>query len=162
MRGKSRPRQIFTILVLLLLGLTAVANAQTPAEMRSGVLNTMVVIKTEFGLRSGFFVDHDLIATTYHAIYDAKDASVWSFSTRKQFHVSGVAIDAHHDLAILRINGSNDSYLSCGNRNSGSPAYVVGNENEGEKKGWLLKSAAGNPDEFLVIILIKNYMFLYS
>ena len=157
MRGKNRPRQLFTILVPLLLWLTVVANAQTAKEIRRGVLNSMVVIETKFGRRSGFFVDHDLIATTYHVIYHAEDVSGWSFSTKEQFHISGAAaIDPHRDLAILRINGYNYSYLRCGDRNSGSPAYVVGNEHGGEKGGWLLKSVAGNPDEFLVTIPIAR------
>lgn len=157
MRCQNRPRQFFTILVLLLLGLTAVANAQTAEETRRSVLNAMVVIETEFGRRSGFFVDHDLIATTYHVIYQAEGVSAWSFSTKERFHIAGaVAIDADRDLAILRINGENPSYLSCGDRNSGSRAYVVGNEHEGEKKGWLLKNVTGNPDEFLVTIPIAR------
>lgn len=157
MRRKNSPRQLFTILVPLLLWLTVVANAQTAKEIRRGVLGSMVVIETEFGRRSGFFVAPNLIVTTYHVIYHAERVSGWSFSTKEQFHIFGaVAIDAHRDLAILRINGSNPSYLSCGDRNSGSPAYVVGNEHEGEKRGWLLRSAAGNPDEFLVTIPIAH------
>ena len=157
MRCKNRPRQLFTILVPLLLWLTVVANAQTAKEIRRSVLGSMVVIETEFGRRSGFFVAPNLIATTYHVIYHAERVSAWSFSTKEQFHIFGaVAIDADRDLAILRINGSNYSYLRCGDRNSGTQAYVVGNEHGGEKGGWRLKSVAGNPDEFLVTIPIAR------
>ena len=157
MRCKNRPRHLFTILVPLLLWLTVVANAQTAKEIRRSVLGSMVVIETEFGRRSGFFVAPNLIATTYHVIYHAERVSAWSFSTKEQFHIFGaVAIDADRDLAILRINGSNYSYLRCGDRNSGTQAYVVGNEHGGEKGGWRLKSVAGNPDEFLVTIPIAR------
>lgn len=151
MKYKNRPRQLFTILVLLLLWLTTVANAQITEYIRQSTLGSMVVIQTEFGTRSGFYVASDLIATNYHVVYRAQSIAARNFKTNGYIQVYGaVAIDPHRDLVILKVASPNYSYLRPIYSPSESKGYVVGNQDKGAGKGRIFKDAAGNSDEFLI------------
>ena len=151
MKYKNRTKHYLVTLVFLLLWLPTVTNAQTTDSVRQNALGAMVVIQTEFGSRSGFYVAPDLIATNYHVIHLAQNIKARNFRTNEHIQVSGVvAIDSDQDLAILKVPRPNYFFLSLAPSGPGSKGYVVGNQDKGEGKGWIFKNEEINSNEFLI------------
>ena len=79
---------------------------------------------------SGFFIDSTgRLVTNYHVIEDASSAIVKT-SDGGFYEVNGtLAVDEEHDLAILKVVGSNFAYVSLGDSDAvsiGDKVYAVG------------------------------------
>jgi Trypsin-like peptidase domain len=79
---------------------------------------------------SGFFIDSTgRMVTNYHVIEDASSAIVKT-SDGGFYQVDGtIAVDEKHDLAILKVAGSNFAYLPLGDSNTvsvGQKVYAIG------------------------------------
>lgn len=104
----NKTRGYFTILLLLLVCATTVANAQSEKERIERIaFNSAVFITATIGGRtltgSGFFVAPNLIATNYHVIHQATEVKAFDAATKQEFRIEGAtAIDAYRDLAILK------------------------------------------------------------
>jgi len=72
-------------------------------ELKDPRFNSVVIVKTEGGLGSGFFISNDEILTNYHVIENAKVISVIDKFNKRS---SAVVIkkDLKRDLALLKTN----------------------------------------------------------
>jgi hypothetical protein len=81
-------------------------------------------------LGSGFFISNSVIATNAHVIGGASSGSVKLAGGSRKMQILGtIAVDAHADLALLRVDGSAPP-LTLGSSTSlavGDNVYVVGN-----------------------------------
>lgn len=136
MRHKNRFGQCFIVCLLILCCVTAVAEALSDWQKQK-VLNTTVLIETDIGIGSGFYIDSDLVATGLHLIAGAKSVRAYAYGERdKDIGVAGVtAFDANRNLAILKVNVSGSSLpLSHSDATqSGERVYVVGYSADGSK-----------------------------
>ena len=86
------------------------------------------------GVGSGFFVQHDQIATNFHVIAGASRGTAKLVG--KPYDVEGItASDVENDLAILKVSDSNVQPLSSGDSDAvqlGDTVYVSGNPKESE------------------------------
>lgn len=104
----NKTRGYFTILLLLLVCATTVANAQSEKERIERIaFNSAVFINATIGGRtltgSGFFIAPNLIATNYHVIHQATEVKAFDAATKQEFRIEGAtAIDSYRDLAILK------------------------------------------------------------
>ena len=130
MKHKNKSGQHFTVWVLLLFYATTVANALTDRQVEQRAFGSMVFIKTNFALGSGFFVAHDLVATNYHVIKGAEYVTGRDSATGSTFIIEGAtAIDPRRDLAILKVRNFSGSPLSFGNSDTiqrGDTVYAAG------------------------------------
>ena len=127
----NKTRGYFTILLLLLVCATTVANAQSEKERIERIaFNSAVFIKAGKYIGSGFFVAHNLIATNYHVIKGATNVQAFDAATREWFAIEGAtAIDPYYDLAILKTRNFSGNPLTLGNSDkieSGDTVYVAG------------------------------------
>lgn len=110
----NKTRGYFTILLLLLVCVTTVANAQSEKEwIESRAFKSTVLITASgegwSGTGSGFFVAPNLIATNYHVIHKATKVEAFYAATEQWIDIEGAtAINGHRDLAILK-TGSDPS-----------------------------------------------------
>jgi S1-C subfamily serine protease len=108
--------------------------ALTTAEVAKKVSPSVVVIegKTESGdvLGSGFIVSKDgKIVTNLHVIRDMKTATVQLATGQIVDAISVLATDEVHDLAIVKVAGSDYAALELGNSDAltlGEPVVIVG------------------------------------
>src|ERR1035438_3492718 len=123
------------ICFLLLLPFTAFGQtALTTTQIAKKVSPSVVVIngKTDSGdvLGSGFIVSKDgKIVTNLHVIRDMETATVQLASGRIVDTLSILATDEIHDLAIVKVAGSDFATLELGNSDTltlGEPVVVVG------------------------------------
>ena len=84
------------------------------------------------GFGSGFFVQHDQIATNFHLIAGASRGTAKLFG--KPYDIEGItASDVENDLAILKVSDSNVQPLPLGDSDAvqlGDTVYVSGNLKE--------------------------------
>jgi S1-C subfamily serine protease len=142
----------------------SVAFGQVPlttAQIAKRVSPSVVVIqgKTYSGdvLGSGFIISKDgKIATNFHVVRNMRSASV-ELADGKSFNsVSVLATDERHDLAIIKIAGSNLSILELGNSDAltvGEPVVAVGTPRglEGTVTAGILSSVRDAGDGFKVL-----------
>lgn len=127
----------FIALVLLLAVSIPIANAQTPQQIRKKASASTVLLEMKdarnnpTGQGSGFFVANGLIATNYHVIKEASRGTAKLVHDQTSFEIEGyTAIDAEHDLAILKVANLNTPPLSLGNSDTveiSETVYTVGN-----------------------------------
>ena len=109
----NKTRGYFTILLLLLVCATTVANAQSEKKRIEGIaFKSTVYIEVsgvtasgeKWGARgSGFLVAPNLIATNYHVIHQATKVTAFYAATGQEIDIEGAtAINAYRDLAILK------------------------------------------------------------
>ena len=127
----NKTRGYFTILLLLLVCATTVANAQSEKERIERIaFNSAVFIRAGNYIGSGFFVAHNLIATNYHVIKGATNVQALDAATEEWFAIEGAtAIDPYYDLAILKTRNFSGNPLTLGNSDkikSGDTVYVAG------------------------------------
>jgi hypothetical protein len=67
--------------------------------------NSVVKIKTDSGLGTGFFVDENTIATNYHVIKDSRNFAAQDSSMRWYTLGEKVYGDPLHDLALITVHG---------------------------------------------------------
>jgi S1-C subfamily serine protease len=123
-----------TLTVLLTLALAcALVTAQdlSPAQINEKYSQATVLIKTDIGAGSGFFVSPDgLIATAYHVIANARQLAVKTASGDIYDHVLLVASDERRDIAVLKIAGSDLHFVELENLDDvkvGEHVTVIGN-----------------------------------
>ena len=96
MKAKRKGTNISFTENVLKHSIVRVSSASSEKYLRSG--RSLV--------RSGFFVESDLILTTLHGIADALFISVENVSTNTEFPVEGVvAYDLNYDLVLLKVAG---------------------------------------------------------
>ncbi len=95
------------VLVHTVLVLNA-AHALTPDKIAARAIPSIVLIKTDSGLGTGFVVSSDgLIATNLHVIGDAQQASVTLADEREFTDIEVINFDIAHDLIVLRVTAKN-------------------------------------------------------
>ena len=88
------------------------------------------------GFGSGFFVQHDQIATNFHVIAGASRGTAKLVGKPATYAIEGItASDVENDLAILKVSDSNVQPLPLGDSDAvqlGDTVYVSGNPKESE------------------------------
>ena len=88
------------------------------------------------GFGSGFFVQHDQIATNFHVIEGSSRGKTKLVGKATTYVVEGItASDVENDLAILKVSNSNVQPLPLGDSDAvqlGDTVYVSGNPKESE------------------------------
>lgn len=128
----TRAKISYTVLTLLLLCRSTVANALSPQEIAKNAFNSTVLLVMEdangqpFGLGSGFFVDTNQIATNLHVVEGAAGGYAKLVGKKKKHDLSGItAIDAERDLVILEIKELTDGTLIDPESNLFSKLFVM-------------------------------------
>jgi S1-C subfamily serine protease/Tfp pilus assembly protein PilF len=134
--------QSLTLLLFLSIGSALLVSAQT---VRKGELSARQIAQRTFPsvvvlvaedrsgdkyLGSGFFVDHDVVATNYHVIKGATKIAARSVGQKRVYQVSILSTDEESDLALLKLDGAiaRPLPLARGNRIAvGDVVYVAGN-----------------------------------
>src|SRR5262249_30804277 len=102
------------------------ASALTPAQIAEKALPSVVMIKTENIIGTGFVVWQDgRIATNLHVIAGAHQAEVSMSDGRKFDKVDVLAVDKAHDLAVLRVPATGLVPLALGDSQSVKPGERV-------------------------------------
>lgn len=79
----------------------------TPAQIAEAATPSVVLIKVPNGLGSGFVVSTDgRVATNLHVIRGAREATIVSADGKEFKNVELLAMDAAHDIVVLRIVGA--------------------------------------------------------
>ena len=133
---ENKIRQFLSLVILVgfLFSSSAIADEQTRREIDKQTRQATVLIVTEHGQGSGFYVRKDLIATNYHVIEDARNrptAIKYKREGQQRFTPvkSVLGYDQLRDLAILEVSTSSVSPLVLGDSNSVQPpdtVYVAG------------------------------------
>ena len=136
MKRKNRFGQYFIVCLLILCCVTTVAEALSNWQ-KQNALNATVLVETDIGIGSGFYIESNLIATGLHLIAGATSVSAYAYGDRgKDIRVKGVtAFDANQNLAILKVDVSLPSLpLSQSDvPQSDELVYVVGYSADGGK-----------------------------
>jgi len=103
----------------------------TTNEMLAHVGKATVLITTEIGHGSGFFISEDgYIITNNHVIEDDGEIEVkLSYANNKELSVNIIHMDKEHDLALLKADGIGFNCLQKAEINSykvGGEAYAIG------------------------------------
>ena len=111
MKPRINAGRHFTVLVIALFCLAALAHAMPESEIERQALNGTVFVKTEnisqtnIGYASGFFVAPDRIVVPYHVIVGANSAEWRNAADGPWFEIEGVtAMDPDQNLAILAVS----------------------------------------------------------
>jgi hypothetical protein len=81
-------------------------SALTPAQIAERTTPSVVLIRVPAGLGSGFAVAKDRIATNWHVISGANDATIVTSDGKEWKHIEVMAVDPQRDLAVLRVVGA--------------------------------------------------------
>ena len=127
----------FIGLVLFLFCEITAVNAQSPQQIAQKALASTVLLVMEdangqpLSLGSGFFVRNGQVATNLHVVKGASRGYAKLVSQKTKYDVEGItAVDAEHDLVILKISVPGAQVISLGDSDTvqvGSPIYAVGN-----------------------------------
>ena len=122
--------------LLLFCGIT-VAKAQNSQQIAKKALASTVLLLMEdakgqpLTLGSGFFVRNNQVATNLHVVKGASRGYAKLVGQKTKYNIEGVtAIDAEHDLVILKISVPGAQTISLGDSDTvqvGLPIYAVGN-----------------------------------
>ena len=135
LRNHGKSGHLFTVLLLLCWGTTAV-NAQTSEQIARNALNSTVVLNMQAvdgknSQGSGFFVGNRLIATNHHVIDEATKGTVKLVGTEQEYAIEGyIAIDKARDLAIVKVETLSAPPLPLGDSDTvqiGEIIYAIGN-----------------------------------
>ena len=95
--------------------LTQSASALTPDKIAERAIPSVVLIKTQTGLGTGFVVSSDgLVATNLHVIGSARQATVVLADGREYKDIEVIQYDEIHDLLLLRVAAKNLPSLTLG------------------------------------------------
>ena len=130
-------------------------------EQKDARFDSVVIVKTEKGLGSGFFISKDEIITNYHVIENAMSISVTD-KFKKRSSAVVVKKDLKRDLALLRTNTTGKPVTFYdGQLKQGEMVEALGHP-KGRKfsltKGWIsairkessVYSATGNADVLFI------------
>lgn len=147
MRPLARCSRLLPLLLLLPLGASPPAAAQTARELAKSVFPSVVSLVMSAGLQSsrsggflivreprklgsGFFVREDVVATNAHVIQGATRGYVKFIGQEAQHEIVGVVgIDIQHDLALVKISHMKAQPLPLGDPAQvavGEQIYAVG------------------------------------
>ena len=130
--------QYCAVVGLLLLSMTAWTPAQADPQIAERALAATVYLTAEksngdISLGSGFFVDNNLIATSFHVIEGAVQVTARLVNKSEEYTIQGITTkDEKNDLAILKVMPTplDSQPLSLGDSDTvkiGETVYVVGN-----------------------------------
>ena len=118
----------------------AMAHARITQQIAKETLASMVLLEMEdttgrlLGIGSGFFIQGNQIATSFHVIEGAKRGAVKLLGNSTTHNIEGItAKDEKHDLAILQVPNFGIPPLFLGNSDTveiGEIVYVPGNPKE--------------------------------
>jgi hypothetical protein len=100
-----------------------------PSEIYSMVIPSTVMLKTDIGSGSGFYVKPNVIATNYHVIKGAEWARCSPDNSYDWYEITGyLAVDEAADLALLQVSGPRRKPLplASGNVVNGQQIYAFG------------------------------------
>lgn len=127
MKPRINAGRHFTILVIALFCLAALAHAMPEWQIERQALNGTVFVETDIGYANGFFVASDRIVVPYHAIASTRFVRGRKAADGQRFKSTGViAVDADRNLAILSVSIRGNP-LPLGNSDdirSGKDIYV--------------------------------------
>ena len=122
--------------LLLFCGIT-VATAQNPQQIAQKALDSTVLLLMEdakgqpLTLGSGFFVRNNQVATNLHVVKGASRGYAKLVGQKTKYNIEGItAIDAEHDLVILKISVPGAKTIPLGDSDTvqvGASIYAVGN-----------------------------------
>ena len=107
------------------------------------------------GIGSGFFVEHNLIATNFHVIEGAMQGTAKLVGEYRQYTIEGItAADKQNDLAILKVTAFGVKPLPLGESDNvkiGATVYVTGNPKglEGTFSDGIISRLGGNNEKRL-------------
>ena len=136
-------------------------NSSSGYEEKDVRFDSVVIVKTENGLGSGFFISKDEILTNYHVIENATSISVTD-KYKKRSSAVVIKKDLRRDLAILKTNTTGKPVkFFDGQLKQGEMVEALGHP-KGRKfsltKGWIsairkessVYSATGTPDVLFI------------
>lgn len=118
--------------ILLSIFLSAIAISsfsQDATGIYNKTVGSTVTIETNNGLGSGFFVAPNIIATNYHVIEGATEASCYLNNTTTKYKIEGyLAADQSVDLILLKVPSLNKPALPMAPEavSPGQQVYVIG------------------------------------
>jgi hypothetical protein len=117
------------MLIVFLIGLFGLAQAQDATVIYKKNVNSTVTIETDNGLGSGFFVGENIIATNYHVIEGATEAYCYTNNSTTKYKIEGyLAADKSVDLILLKVQVLNKPAIKFATTNvtPGQKIYVLG------------------------------------
>ncbi len=127
----------FTAWGLFLFCITTVVSAQTAAQIAEKALAATVYLEMTdrdgqtLGFGSGFFVEHNQVATNFQLIEGAAKGTATQVGKTTKYTIEGIsATDEQNDLAILEIKGSEVEPLPLGDSDTvktGEMVHLAGN-----------------------------------
>ncbi|MEY2764244.1 MAG: hypothetical protein RLZZ205_668 [Bacteroidota bacterium] len=116
-------------LTLFFLCAVCLTHAQDASTIYKNSVNSTVTIETDNGLGSGFFVAKNIIATNYHVIEGATNASCFVNNSTTKYKIDGyVAADRSVDLILLKVSSLDKTPFSFSSEvvSPGQKVYVIG------------------------------------
>jgi hypothetical protein len=117
------------LMIVLLCTKTFFCFSQDATGIYKNTVGSTVTIETNNGLGSGFFVAPNIIATNYHVIEGATEASCYVNNSTLKYKIEGyVAADQNVDLILLKVPSLNKPALSMASQSvsPGQKVYVIG------------------------------------
>ena len=137
MRNPRKAFLNFTALGLFLFCIITVVPAQTAAQIAEKALAATVYLEMTdrdgqtLGFGSGFFVEHNQVATNFQLIEGAAKGTATQVAKTTKYTIERIsATDEQNDLAILEIKGSEVEPLLLGDSDAvktGEIVYLAGN-----------------------------------
>lgn len=116
-------------LSILLFAVAVQSFSQDATDIYNKTVGSTVTIETNNGLGSGFFVATNIIATNYHVIEGATEASCYVNNSNTKYKIEGyVAADQNVDLILLKVASLNKPSLVMATESvsPGQKVYVIG------------------------------------
>jgi hypothetical protein len=115
--------------MFILICMPQIVLSQDATIIYKNTVNSTVTIETDNGLGSGFFVAPNIIATNYHVIEGASEASCYLNNSTLRYKIDGyLAADKSVDLILLKVSTLNKPALqfSMETVSPGQKIYVIG------------------------------------
>ena len=103
--------------------------SQEASLIYKNTVNSTVTIETNNGLGSGFFVAPNIIATNYHVMEGATNATCYLNNSETKYKIDGyVGVDKSVDLILLKVSTLNKPAikLAVTTASIGQKVYVIG------------------------------------
>jgi hypothetical protein len=111
--------------------------AQVTAAIYQKCASSVVVVETDLGQHSGFFVDSDIIATDMYYLYGASWVKCYANDSYTPYEVEGyVGVDYDLNLVFLKVNGLTRNPLPFANDapRLGQTVFAIGGLKGGRAK----------------------------
>ena len=103
--------------------------SQDASLIYNKTVNSTVTIETDIGLGSGFFVAPNIIATNYHVMEGALNATCYLNNSNTKYKIDGyLAADKSVDLILLKVSTLNKPAIKFASTtfSIGNKVYVIG------------------------------------